>query len=186
MVRASKTSRRSLNHGTTAVVLGVAGWCELLDLVEDPTPPIGLAARLDVSGLLADSVALATLAIQQIQVASGELEVLPPVRLAGDRITTSAQSERHLKIDGHAATMWPPCPASCRPVTAGSVRTATTRSRGLTELLGLHPGSSNEEVSAAIATRGVFELEGAAGRYRCGHLLIRRAGVQPQQFRESA
>ena len=32
----------------------------------------------------------------------------------------------------------------------------------LTELLGLHPSSSKEEVSAAIATRGALELEDAA------------------------
>lgn len=136
----------------------------LLDLVEEPSPPIGLPSRLDVSGLLADSVALATLVMQQIQFARGQWQTLPAVRLAGDRITTSAQSERHLTIDGAAPTMWSAMSGFWQ-TRDGWVRTHGNyphHADRLTQLLGLVPGSSKESLSAAIATRGALELEEAA------------------------
>jgi crotonobetainyl-CoA:carnitine CoA-transferase CaiB-like acyl-CoA transferase len=142
----------------------LGGQPELLDLVEEPKPPIGLPSRLDAAGLLADSVALTTLALQQVQVARGQLEALPAVRLAGDRITTSAQSERHLRIDGVAPTMWSALSGFWR-TSDGWVRAHGNyphHAERLTRLLGLHPASSKEKVSAAMATRGALELEDAA------------------------
>jgi len=140
------------------------GRAELLDLVEDAAPPVGLDSKLDVSGLLADSVALATLTIQQIQVARGLVSALPEVRLDGDRIATSAQSERHLRIDGRAPTLWSPLSGFWR-TGDGWVRTHGNyphHADRLTHLLGLEPGSSKEAVAAAIGSRGASELEDAA------------------------
>jgi hypothetical protein len=101
--------------GTPGVTpIGRRAWADLdgdptlLELVRPATPPIELTASVDVSGLLGDSVALATLGLQELHGArSGEGD-LPAVRLAGDRIRTSAQSERHLTIDGERPSVWAP------------------------------------------------------------------------------
>lgn len=144
--------------------LDLGGQPELLGLVEDPRPPVGLSSRLDVSGLLADSVALATLTLQQVQVARGQRDALPAVRLAGDRITTSAQSERHLRIGGSAPELWAPLSGFWRS-RDGWVRTHGNyphHSDRLRTVLGLRSDASKEQVSAAIAGRDAVELETAA------------------------
>src|SRR3954454_3042690 len=139
----------------------LGGKPELLELVEAPQPPVVLPSRLEVAGLLADSVGLATLSLQQIQVTRSQLDALPPVRLSGDRITTSAQSERHLKIDGSTPALWAPLSGfwRCRD---GWVRTHGNyphHSDRLRRLLGLSPGASKADVSAAIAGRDAVDLE---------------------------
>jgi crotonobetainyl-CoA:carnitine CoA-transferase CaiB-like acyl-CoA transferase len=144
--------------------LDLGGRAELLELVEDPKPPVGLSARLDVPGLLADSVALATLTLQQIQVARGQRDRLRAVRLAGDRISTSAQSERHLRINGSTPELWAPLSGfwRCRD---GWVRTHGNyphHSDRLRKVLGLSTDASKDQVSDAIAGRDAVDLESAA------------------------
>jgi crotonobetainyl-CoA:carnitine CoA-transferase CaiB-like acyl-CoA transferase len=142
----------------------LGGRADLLDLVEDPVPPVGLPSRLDVSGLLADSVALATLSIQRAQVSRGHLDRLPRVHLAGGRIATSARSERHLRVNGSTVEGWAPLSGFWR-ASDGWVRTHGNyphHADRLAHLLGLTADASKEDVAAAIATRGSFELEDAA------------------------
>jgi crotonobetainyl-CoA:carnitine CoA-transferase CaiB-like acyl-CoA transferase len=142
----------------------LGGRSDALDLVEDPTPPVGLSSALDVSGLLADSVALATLAIQQVQVSRGQRATLPRVRIAGDRIATSAQSERHLRIDGAAVGIWAPMSGFWRS-SDGWVRTHGNyphHADRLARVLGVSSGASKTEVAAAVAARRSVELEDAA------------------------
>src|SRR4051812_24188217 len=144
--------------------LDLGGRADLLDLVEDPDPPLGLSSALDVPGLLADSVAIATLTIQQIQVARGQRATLPAVRLAGDRITTSAQSERHLEVDGATPALWAPL-SGFWPCRDGWVRTHGNyphHSDRLRKVLGLPTDASKEQVAAAIAGRDAVDLEDAA------------------------
>lgn len=150
--------------------LGRRAWADLggdpadLGLVEDPEPPLGLPARLDVAGLLSDSVGLATLALQQVQAARGQEPAGLPVRVAGDRVTTSAQSERHLLIDGVAPQVWAPL-SGFWPTRDGWVRTHGNyphHARRLAGLLGVPADAERSAVASAISAWDARALEDAA------------------------
>ena len=141
----------------------LGGRSELLDLVADPDPPIGLPSRLDVSGLLADSVALVTTALHELLRVRGQVDGPVPVVLAGDRIATSAQSERHLLVDGEAINPWSPLSGFWQTAD-GWVRThgnSPHHADRLLRLLGLDADPSQERVAEALAGWSALELEEA-------------------------
>lgn len=143
----------------------------LLDLVEEPRPPVGLSARLDVAGLLRDGVALATLAIQQVQVARGRWAAPRPVTVDGARVATAAQSERHLRIDGRPPEVWAPLSGFWRAAD-GWVRTHGNyphHAARLARLLGVPEDAAKDQVAAAVAKREARELEDAAAA--CGAIV---------------
>jgi crotonobetainyl-CoA:carnitine CoA-transferase CaiB-like acyl-CoA transferase len=150
--------------------VGRRAWADLggdpqaLGLIDDPSPGLVLPARLDVNGLLADSVGLATLAIQEVQHLRGQSRGRQRVRIAGDRVTTSAQSERHLRVDGAAPTFWGSLSGFWR-TSDGWVRTHGNyphHAHRLASLLGISADSPGPVVAEAIAAWPAVSLESAA------------------------
>ena len=98
----------------TTTAIGQEAWRDLggepAALERIDASPVGLDSPLDVSGLLADSVGLASLAVQQIRLDHRQLPDATPIRVRGDRIATSARSERSRR---RATSRSPaaPCPA---------------------------------------------------------------------------
>lgn len=127
-----------------------------------PAPaPALLPAQVPCGALLADSVGLAALAIQHVQLARGMRDALAPVALDAARITTSAQCERHLRIDGTAPEVWAPLSGFWRAAD-GWVRTHGNyphHARRLATLLGIEPDAAKSEVEAAMARHEAVELE---------------------------
>lgn len=151
----------------TVTSIGQRAWNDLggderaLDLVDDASPPIGLPSRLRVGDLLGDAVALASLAIQHVQVDRGQRRALSAVRPDGQRITTSAQSERHFLLDGLAPAVWAPLSGFWRTAD-GWVRTHGNyphHARRLAGLLGIAPDAAKDDVAAAIRPRSAVALE---------------------------
>ncbi len=154
----------------TITSIGRRAWAELggsadaLDRVGDPEPPVGLGASVDVSGLLADGVALTTLAVQEVQAARRQAGDIGDVRLDGARIRTASQSERHLTIDGTAPTVWAPLSGFWR-ASDGWVRTHGNyphHAERLAAMLGLGPDADKAAVASAIASRAALDLEAEA------------------------
>lgn len=150
---------------TTA--LGRAAWAAMggassaLDLVQVARPPVVLPSRLDVAGMLTDSVALATLALHQIQVARGQRATCAPVHVDGRRVTTSARSERHFTLDGARPQVWAPLSGFWQTAD-GWVRTHGNyphHAERLAALLGVDPSSTTDRVAAAIARWRTLPLE---------------------------
>lgn len=147
--------------------IGRRAWNDLggderaLELVGDASPPIGLPSRLRAGELLGDAVALASLAVQYVQVDRGQRRALSAVRLDGARITTSAQCERHFLLDGVAPDVWAPLSGFWRAAD-GWVRTHGNyphHARRLAAVLGVAPDAAKEEVAASVAQRSAIGLE---------------------------
>lgn len=134
-------------------------------LVDDPVPPPGLGSRLAVDRLLSDSAAVATLAIQRVQSArTSARDGAQRVRVAGDRVATAAQSERHLRIDGAAPAVWAPLSGFWRAAD-GWVRTHGNyphHAARLAKLLGISDGAGRDDIAAAMARWPAQALEDAA------------------------
>jgi crotonobetainyl-CoA:carnitine CoA-transferase CaiB-like acyl-CoA transferase len=157
--------------------IGRRAWADLgedlttLQRVEPPAPPVGLDAEMDVDGLLADSVALATLALQEAGAARGGVSEPTTVHVDGDRIRTSAQWEHHLVVDGHRPSAWAPL-SGFWDTADGWVRTHGNyphHARRLAQLLGVNPDGLAKAVAAeaaeAMLTWSAFELEDHAAAF---------------------
>ncbi len=150
---------------------GTQAWADLggdpadAHLVDDAVPPLALGARLAVDRLLADSAAVATLAIQRAQSARGAADApVHRVRVAGDRVATAAQSERHLQIDGVAPAVWAPL-SGFWPAADGWVRTHGNyphHAARLARLLGIEVDAHRDRIATAIAAWPAVALEDAA------------------------
>lgn len=133
-------------------------------LVDDPVPPLGLGSRLAVDRLLSDSAAVATLAIQRAQSARMPGGGAQRVQVAGDRVATAAQSERHLLVDGAAPAVWAPLSGFWRAAD-GWVRTHGNyphHAARLARLLGISDDAGRADIAAAIADWPAHALEDAA------------------------
>ncbi|WP_102194449.1 CoA transferase [Microbacterium aurantiacum] len=137
-----------------------------LDMVADASPPPSLPSRLPVAALLGDAVALAALAIQQVQIDRGRRSAWSAVRLDGRRLTTSAQCERHFLLDGVAPDAWAPLSGFWQAAD-GWVRTHGNyphHARRLAEILGIGADAAKKEVAAAILGFGAVDLETRAAQ----------------------
>jgi crotonobetainyl-CoA:carnitine CoA-transferase CaiB-like acyl-CoA transferase len=137
---------------------------QALGLIDEASPELALPSRLDVNGLLADSVGLATLTIQEVQHLRGQIRGRQRVRIAGDRVTTSAQSERHLRVNGAVPAIWGSLSGFWRS-SDGWVRTHGNyphHAHRLAKLLGIAADHPKPVVEAAIATWPAVDLESAA------------------------
>lgn len=150
--------------------IGRRAWRDLggdegaLDLVADPAPAVGLPARLRAGELMGDAVALASLAIQQVQIARGQRRAPRAVRPDGARITTSAQCERHFLVDGVAPDVWAPLSGFWRAAD-GWVRTHGNyphHALRLATLLDVAPDAPKDAVADAVARWPAVALETAA------------------------
>ncbi|MFT4229335.1 MAG: CoA transferase, partial [Microbacterium sp.] len=150
--------------------MGRAAWRELggqdaaLDAVADADPPPTLPSAVPAAALLADSVGLVALAIQQVQLERGLLAEPATVRLDGDRLTTSAQCERHLRIDGEAPAAWAALSGFWQAAD-GWVRTHGNyphHARRLADILGVAPDAASDDVARAIARWDAAALEDRA------------------------
>jgi len=136
-------------------------------------PAAALASRLDVTGLAADSVAVGILALHGLLHDRGAAERIEPVRVDGDRLVTSIQSERHFRLGGEALDAWAPLSGFWRAAD-GWVRTHGNyphHADRLRRLLGLAPEDGKDAVASAIATRGAQELEDRASEL--GAIVVR-------------
>lgn len=156
----------------TMTAIGREAWRDLggatdrLDLVEPMEPPMGLRSSLDVNGLLGDSVALASLALQEYDERRNRRNMRSRVVRSGDRIRTSAQSEQHLTIDGQAPTVWAPLSGFWQAAD-GWVRTHANyphHAEQLARLLGTATNASRSEFASAVSERGAVALEADAAR----------------------
>lgn len=128
-----------------------------------PEPPVRLDSRLDVAGLVTDSIALAALAIEQVAATRAQREPRTP-RLRGDVITTSVRSERHFRLDGQPPQAWAPL-SGFWPTRDGWVRTHanyTHHEQRLRQLVGLDESASPATFASALAERRAVELESEA------------------------
>ena len=132
-----------------------------LDMVADASPPPALPSRLPAAALLGDAVAMAALAIQQVQIDRGQRSAFSAVRLDGRRLTTSAQCERHFLLDGAAPDVWAPL-SGFWEAADGWVRTHGNyphHARRLAEILGIGVDAAKEQVAAAILRFRAVDLE---------------------------
>jgi hypothetical protein len=133
------------------------------DGVRDPTGDFPWTSRLPVSQLALDSVALASLAANRVAAArTGGRPA--PVRVDASRVAASFGSEKLLRIDGRAPSVWAPLSGFWRAAD-GWVRTHANYAHheaALRRLLGLDAGAGPPEMAAAVAARGAVELEEAA------------------------
>lgn len=149
---------------------GARAWDDLagdpaeLELVDATEPPVSLPSRLDVTGMAGDSVALAILATHRVIHARGLTSTTPRVRVRGDRLVTSIQSERHARVGGQPLDAWAPL-SGFWPARDGWVRTHGNyphHAERLRAILGLDVGAGKDDVAAAIHGLGAQELEDAA------------------------
>lgn len=139
----------------------LGGEATALDAVAEVSPPPALPSRVPAAALFGDAVALAMLAIQHVQIDRGQRSALSPVRLDGRRLTTSAQCERHFRLDGVAPDAWAPL-SGFWEAGDGWVRTHGNyphHARRLAEILRIDPDAAKQDVAAAIATFGAVDLE---------------------------
>ncbi|MDX6277481.1 MAG: hypothetical protein QOJ72_1609 [Nocardioidaceae bacterium] len=155
----------------------LGGEASLLDLLGPPSPPIGLPASVDVSDLLGAGVGLAALSLEEVRRVRGDGLRLAPVVLDGNRIRTSAQCERHLKINGHAPSAWAPLSGFWR-TKDGWIRTHGNyphHAARLAHLLDVPSDASADVVAAAVADRHSLELEERAAESGAIVGAVRRA-----------
>ncbi len=152
----------------TTTAIGQEAWRDLggepAALERIDASPVGLDSPLDVSGLLADSVGLASLAVQQIRLDHRQLPDATPIRVRGDRIATSARSERYLTIDGIAPDVWAPLSGFWQ-TRDGWVRTHGNyphHAQRLAQLLGVAPDAGRTTVAESFAEWSALDLESSA------------------------
>ena len=167
----------------TVTEIGQNAWRALggdaaaLDMIADVSPPAALPSRLPAAALLGDAVALAALAVQQVQIDRGQRSAFSPVRLDGRRLTTSAQGERHFLLDGVAPDVWAPL-SGFWETADGWVRTHGNyphHARRLAGILGIGTDAAKEEVAAAVARFGAVDLETRAAEAGAIVGAVRRA-----------
>ncbi|MFY9713133.1 MAG: CoA transferase [Microbacterium sp.] len=144
----------------------LGGDTSALDAIADVSPSPGLPSRLPAAALLSDAVAMAGLAIQQVQIDRGQRRGFRTVRVDGRRLTTSAQCERHFLLDGVAPYVWAPL-SGFWEAADGWIRTHGNyphHARRLAEILGIGLDASREEVATAISRFDAVDLETRAAQ----------------------
>ncbi|MDZ7883583.1 MAG: CoA transferase [Mycobacterium sp.] len=143
----------------------------LLNHVGDPDPAVVLPSRLDVAGLVSDSIGVSALAIE-LAAAARTGRTVGRIGLRGDRIVTSVQSERHFRRDGQPPLAWAPLSGFWQ-AGDGWVRTHANyphHERRLRRLLGLDDRADTEAFAAVVAERNTAELEKDAAA--CGAIVV--------------
>lgn len=135
----------------------------LFERVARPERPVPLPSALAVGELAADSVAVASLALNVVRAECAGGDVAP-VRVAPERVAASYRSERLFRLDGEPMAAW--APLSGFWVTGeGWVRTHANyphHAARLRQLVGLPPDADASAFAAALADRGAEDLEAAA------------------------
>ncbi len=152
-----------------------------LDRVAPPRGGLPWASRLPVGALATDSVALASLALNVV--AADRFGGEPAdVQVDGRRIAASFGSERVLRVDGDAPSVWAPL-SGFWPVADGWVRTHANyphHERSLRALLGVGDGAETAVVADALRAWSAGELEERAA----GSGAVVGAVRSPQEWRQ--
>ena len=154
---------------------GTRAWADLgedpalLDRIEAPTRPVPLPSTLAVGELAADSVALASLAVNLARAtrtagARPAPGAVPTVRIVPERVAASYRSERLFRHDGEPMRAWAPL-SGFWEAADGWVRTHGNyphHAQRLRALLGLPDKAGPEQLRTAVATREAAALEDGA------------------------
>ncbi|WP_019179534.1 CoA transferase [Microbacterium yannicii] len=139
---------------------------DYLDLVPPAHGGSPWASQLPVGTLAADSVALASLAVNAASAERFGVDVAP-VRVNRSRMAASFGSERVLRVNGEAPSVWAPL-SGFWMAADGWVRTHANyphHERALRVLLGVEGAAGKPEVAAAIQGWSAVELEDAAAQF---------------------
>ncbi|MGX1703325.1 CoA transferase [Microbacterium sp. NPDC055357] len=137
------------------------------DLVLPPTGAPSWPSSLPIAALAVDSVALASLALN-LALAARSGRDAAPVQVERVRVAASFGSDRLLRINGQAPSVWSPL-SGFWMVEDGWVRTHANyphHERALRSLLGATADAGTAEVSAALLSWTAIELEDRAAQ--CG------------------
>ena len=154
---------------------GTRAWADLgedpalLDRIEAPTRPVPLPSTLAVGELAADSVALASLAVNLVRAtrtagARPAPGAVPRVRIVPERVAASYRSERLFRHDGEPMRAWAPL-SGFWEAADGWVRTHGNyphHAQRLRTLLGLPDSAGPEQLRTAVAAREAAALEDGA------------------------
>lgn len=160
---AGPESGLGLVGGRVAVALGLT--TQQLEAVSPVRSLPSWPSRLRVAELAYDSVALSSLAISLIaRERGGRRDGAHRISLDAARVRASFGSERVLRIDGSAPTVWAPLSGFWQ-VHDGWVRTHGNyphHAARLAKLLGIAPDAERTEVESALQGWTRFELEDRA------------------------
>lgn len=141
-----------------AAALGIDA--DTAELVRDPRGPNPWESRLPVAALAADSVGLASLAVNLAMAArTGGLPA--PVQVERLRVAASFGSERLLRVNGETPSAWAPL-SGFWETGDGWVRTHGNyphHAGRLARLAGVDPDAGKERFATALAAWSALELE---------------------------
>ncbi|WP_309064479.1 CoA transferase [Microbacterium sp.] len=152
------------------------------DAVVRPARLPNWRSALPVGALAMDSVALASLAIALSSHDGERARAATRVEVDPVRVQASFGSDRVLRVDGEAPTVWAPLSGFWR-VADGWVRTHGNyphHARRLVALLGLPPDADRDRFQTALRERSRFELEDGAAAGGALVLAVRT----PHEWRE--
>ncbi|MCK7624781.1 CoA transferase [Streptomyces sp. RS10V-4] len=178
MVQREATGLRH-NRGTELAWAALGGDPALTERISYAGPPGLLAARLPAMALARSTVAVCALAAAELA-ARRDGGPVPAVRVDDGAVATAFLSERHLRIDGRAATTFAPLSRFWRTAD-GWLRTHANyphhRARLLTAL-GLPQSAGPEDAEALLAGQRAADVEEAV--YAAGGLAV--AARTPEEW----